>query len=293
MKGITTLCFVGLLCLSSCTNEKEDIANYTRCFFASFTDGTYGLPTDYYPSFDSLAIDRYSDAVDVEPGNVIEKGSGFEVHCLNSYTDKSGTFRQDSIVLFLQKENQSGYRIIKSKGLVHVDDESLWFGYETGAFTYGQSLTDYELAKRKVILATMMLNEYFSWKVRLSERVKILNWSWETSYSGDAHGEGRVVNNLDVPISDLSYKITYYDRYHSFMAEDDGHISKTLAPGEKYNFSFWSSNAKDPSRARLELEFSDKLIYKLIKSKHYQGYEYDDFIQKYDDHQPKSDPKSN
>ena len=292
MKTIANLFLVGLIFLSSCTNEKEEIANYTRCFFASFTDSTYGIPTDYYQSFDSLAIEKHSDAVDVDPKNIKEKGNEFEVHCLNSYTDKSGTFRQDSIILYIQKKAQSEYCIVKSKGLVHIDDDYLWFGYATGAFTYGHSLTDYELAKRKVFLAAMMLHEYYSWKMRLLEQVKILNWSWETSYSGDAHGEGRVVNNLDIPISDLSYKITYYDRNHSFMAEDDGNISKTLAPGEKYNFSFWSSNAKNPSRAKLELEFSDKLIYKLVKGKHYYGYEYDDFIKKYDSPQPNTSQKS-
>lgn len=282
MKIKITIIFLGLILLSSCKNEKEEVVNFTKCFFASFTDDTYGMPSDYYQLFDSLSVERFSDAVDVEPSNIFAKGKEFEVHCQNSYTDKSGTFRQDSIVLYINKVTQGDYHIIKSKGLVHVDEEYLWFGYETGAFTYGHSLTDYELAKRKFFLAAMMLSEYYTWKLKLPEKVKLLNWSWETSYSGDAHGEGRVVNNLDISLSDLKYKITYFDRNHSFMATDDGNISKTLAPGEKYNFTFWSSNAKNPHKARLELEFSDKLIYKLIKNNKYYGYEYDNFIRKYD-----------
>ena len=282
MRSIFFLFFIGLISLSSCNNEEEEIANYARCFFASFTDNTYGIPSDYYQSIDSLTIDQQSDMVDIAPEGIIQKNDEYEVHCLNSYTDKSGTFRQDSVVLVIKKENRNDYHIVSSKGLVHVDEDYKWFGYKTGAFNYGNTLTDIELAKRKAFLAAMILDEYYTWKLLLPEKVKILNWSWETSYSGDAHGEGRVVNNLDVPISDISYKITYFDHNHSFMAEDDGNISKSLAPGEKFNFTFWSSNAKNPSKARLELQFSDKLIYKLIKSKNYYGYEYDRFVDRYD-----------
>ena len=102
------------------------------------------------------------------------------------------------------------------------------------------------------------------------------------TYEKDILIMDRVVNNLDIPVDGLKYKITYFDRNQSFMAEDDGTISKTLAPGEKYDFTFWSSNAKNPSRARLELQFSERLIDKLIKNKHYQGNEYDKFIKKHE-----------
>ena len=128
----------------------------------------------------------------------------------------------------------------------------------------------------------MMLSRYYHWKYLLPTKVKILNWSWETSYDGDAHGEARLINNLDISISDIKYIVTYYDRYDNFMSKDDGNISKELAPGEKYNFSFWSSHAKYPSKANLKLEFSDKLIYRLLENDRYLGNEYEEFINVFD-----------
>ena len=63
------------------------------------------------------------------------------------------------------------------------------------------------------------------------------------------------------------------------MAKDDGNISKKLYPGEKYNFTFWRSNAKNPDRANLRLVFPDWLVYKIIREKGYTGNEYQEYIQ--------------
>ncbi len=64
------------------------------------------------------------------------------------------------------------------------------------------------------------------------------------------------------------------------MAEDDGSINKTLYPGEKYNFTFWSSNAKYPHTANLRLEFSDNMIIKIIKSHDYTGKEFSEYLKR-------------
>ena len=125
-----------------------------------------------------------------------------------------------------------------------------------------------------------MREKYLEQYIELKTKVEILDWSWETSYDGTAHGEARIKNKLPYSVSGIKYQVTYYDRQQNFMAEDDGSISKTLNPEEKYNFTFWSSNAKYPSRARLTLEFSDRVVYDLIKSKYYTGTEYQDYIKK-------------
>ena len=124
---------------------------------------------------------------------------------------------------------------------------------------------------------SMMWNKYIEVRAELATKVKISNWSWETSYSGDAHGEGRVINNLDYSISGIKYHVNYYDRKGDFMAEDNGSISKTLYPGEKYNFTFWSPNAKYPHTANLRLEFSDNMVLKIIKEQTYTGNEFQDY----------------
>ena len=58
------------------------------------------------------------------------------------------------------------------------------------------------------------------------------------------------------------------------MAEDDGRVSKTLNPSEKYNFTFWSSNVKYQTTANLRLDFSDKTVLELMKEKTYKGNEF-------------------
>ena len=58
----------------------------------------------------------------------------------------------------------------------------------------------------------------------------------------------------------------------------DERVSKTLNPNEKYNFTFWSSNAKSPSTANLRLDFSDKTVYELMKEKPYTGKEFEEFV---------------
>ncbi len=137
-----------------------------------------------------------------------------------------------------------------------------------------------DLAKRIENVRAMIYNEYLNTQIELSEKVKLLNWSWKTSYSGDAHSEGRVVNNLEYPIEGIKYHINYYDRSGKFMAQDDGSISKELYPGEKYSFTFWSSNAKYPETANLRLDFPDKVVLNILKSKEYKGDEYQKFIKK-------------
>ena len=68
-----------------------------------------------------------------------------------------------------------------------------------------------------------MFDKYLDVSGELREKVKILNWSWETSYSGDAHGEGRIVNNLDYSITGIKYHVTYYDRRGDFLTSSMRH----------------------------------------------------------------------
>ena len=51
-----------------------------------------------------------------------------------------------------------------------------------------------------------------------------------------------------------------------------------IISNEKYNFTFWSSNAKSPSTANLKLDFSDKTVYELMKEKPYTGKEFEEFV---------------
>lgn len=275
MKKASVIMIISLIILSSCSHKNEAI-ELSRDFFTALSDSTYGSPTDFYPRYDSLGIEAKSDIVDIEESDITEKNDTLIVRCYNNYTNSEGTFKQDSVTLFITRNEEKQFYIYDSKGLIVMDKDLEWFGTVTGAF--GKKLpNDQALAKRIEQVRSMMWNKYIEVRAELATKVKISNWSWETSYSGDAHGEGRVINNLDYSISGIKYHVNYYDRKGDFMAEDNGSISKTLYPGEKYNFTFWSSNAKYPHTANLRLEFSDSMVLKIIKEQTYTGNEFQDY----------------
>ena len=278
-KAVIYICLLMTGILSGCNSGKSEAIQLAKDFFTSLTDTTNGKPKDFYPQYPSLDIQCKSDAVDIDESDLSARNDTFTVRCYNSYTDVAGTFKQDSVTLFIAKNKNGKFSIYDSQGLVETDKDTEYFGKVTGAFP-NRPLHDIELAKRITTVRAMMYEEYLYTKSELAEKVKLVNWSWETGYSGEAHGEGRVVNNLDYPIEGIKYHVNYYDRSGRFMAQDDGSISKKLYPGEKCNFTFWSSNAKYPETANLRIDFPDRVIADIIKSKEYKGDEYQKFITK-------------
>lgn len=274
----TVVFILTTLVLSSCSHKNEAM-ELSRNFFTSLSDTTYGKPNDFYPLYDSLHIEAKSDAVDIEESDITVKNDTIAVRCYNNYTDATGTFKQDSITLFIAKDKESSWYIYDSKGLITMDEDQEWFGRATGALGKKQ-LNDVALAQRLNKLSDLISTKYWDTWAELRTKVKIVNWSWETSYDGTAHGDARIVNTLPYSISGIKYLVTYYDRSGNFMAEDDGRVSKTLNPSEKYNFTFWSSNAKYPTTANLRLDFSDKTVLELMKEKTYTGKEFAEFIKK-------------
>jgi len=249
----------------------------SRDFFTSLSDTTYGKPSDFYPLYTALNIEAKSDAVDIEESDVTEKNDTIIVRCFNNYTSSNGTFMQDSVILFITKNDNGALYIFDSIGLVEIDKDAKWFGKATGAFGK-HIMNDQALSIRLRKLYPMMYDKYIETKMDLSEKVKISNWSWETSFDGTAHGDGRIINNLDYEISGIKYHVNYYDSKGNFMAEDEGSINKSLLPGERYSFSFWSSNVKHPSSANIKLDFSDKIVIDIMKSQTFSGKEYEEYV---------------
>lgn len=262
--------------LTSCT-RNEEIISLSRAFFQALADSTYARPSDYYPYFEDLDIEAMSDMAEIDEDNIRFMNDTAVVNCFNSYTTEDGVFKQDSVKLFLITNDADQYYICDSRGLIQVDKDIKDYGISTGGFTIAP-MNDRKLSKRLHVVRKMLLNEYFEVQLMLYKNVVIQNWSWETSYSGTAHGEGRLKNNLDFAIEGIKYELTYYDYSGNFMAKDDGSISKKLYPGEKYSFDFWSSNAKYPDRANLKLIFPDKLVYTIIKEQAYTGKEFEEFM---------------
>lgn len=177
-----SICILLLLTvvLSGCHNGKSEAIQLANRFFASLSDTTNGKPKNYYPQYTNLDIEGKSDVVDIDESDVTVENDTFIVRCYNSYTDASGTFKQDSVTLFINKDKAGKLRIFDSQGLVETDKDTQYFGKATGAFP-NKALNDLDLAKRIETVRAMIYDEYLNTQMELSEKVKLLNWSWETS----------------------------------------------------------------------------------------------------------------
>lgn len=134
-----------IIVLSSCSHKNEAI-ELTRSFFTSLSDSTYGSPTDFYPQYDSLQIEVKSDVVDIEESDITEKNDSIIVRCMNNYTNAKGTFKQDSVVIFITKDKDSEWYIYNSQGLITIDKDIEWFGKKTGALGK-KPMNDLQLAE--------------------------------------------------------------------------------------------------------------------------------------------------
>ena len=136
---------ISMIVLCSCSHKNEAI-ELSKDFFYALSDTTYGSPCDFYPLYDSLNVDAKSDVVDIDESEVFEKKDTFEVHCFNNYTDEGGTFKQDSVILFIAKDSTKQLKIVDSRGLIVVDKNTKGFGNAIGAFKK-KNINDLKLAK--------------------------------------------------------------------------------------------------------------------------------------------------
>ena len=120
MRYITVFISASLV-LSSCSHKNEAI-EFSRAFFTSLSDTTYGKPSNFYPLYDSLHVQAKSDAVEIDESEIATMGDTMIVRCFNNYTDAKGTFKQDNITLFITKYKESSWYIYDSKGLISMDE---------------------------------------------------------------------------------------------------------------------------------------------------------------------------
>lgn len=264
---------VGLL---SCSSKKEEAKELVSAFFTAATDSTSGLKTsDYYSTYDILSIQLKSDVLDIND-EVESKDDTLIVTGQNSYTSENGVFTQDSIKFFISKvKGKEGLQIISSIGLIKVPDFLEQFAKSLNVSLEGKK--DFQLNDLLINLNKFYTSKAFDAYMELFKGVQITYWDWETDYSEEPHGQGWLKNNLDITISDIKYTVTYYDRNHNFISDDTGTACRSLKPGEKYRFSFYTSHVKYPSKANLKLDFTSANIDKILYSKRYTKADFDKF----------------
>lgn len=278
MKALS-LCLSVLLVvvLSACDHSEQTAVQLSKDFFASLSERNNDKTKVFYPKYADLHVTAKSDEVDIDESEVTTKNDTIAVRCFNSYTDDFGTFKQDSVTLFVANSKDGKLHICDSRGLVSVDHNLKYLGMAMGAFPRKQP-NNQDLAKRISVVNDIVYDEYIAVRSALQQKVKVQNWSWETLYNGEPRGEVRIVNGTYYPIESIKYYVDYYNSNGNFMTSYDNEINKILSPGETYDFSFWSPNVRYPHKAYIRLDFPETTIENIIRNKSYSGNEYKNYI---------------
>lgn len=278
---ILVLFLLSSLYFTSCTSDEETIQKTVTNFFIAAADSTSEYKTaELYPIFDSLHVDLKSDVLEFDK-HINNNHDTLSIACQNSYTDKLGVFRQDSIKFYLTKnKGTQEMSIIESEGLVKASDEIQEFAEEIG-FSDLQKNRDSKLSILK-----SQLKDYYDYcnleafVFIYTSGVTITKWDWETDYSGEPNGQAWIKNNTDFTIRDIGYTVEYSDSRHHLINEDTGIACNKLNPGEKYRFTFYTSHVKNPAHARLLLEFNASTIRKVIKTKGHTRADFEDYCKR-------------
>ena len=259
---------VSIVGLLSCSSKKEEAKELVSAFFTAATDSASGLKTsDYYSTYDTLSIKLKSDVLDIND-EVKSKGDTLIVEGQNSYTSENGVFTQDSIKFFIAKvKGKEGLQIINSAGLIKVPDFLKRFAKSLNVSLDGR--TDFQLNDLLTKLNKFYSSKAFDAYMELFQGIQVTYWDWETDYSEEPHGQAWLKNNLDITITDIKYIVTYYDRNNNFISDDTGTACRSLKPGEKYRFSFYTSHVKYSSKANLKLDFTSANVENMLYSKRY------------------------
>lgn len=263
----------------SCDNSIEKVTMTIESFFTALEQNDTTEIAELYPDY--VEMDNVLHSDDYELEDLIKNKEGYTAIIQNNYITKYGEAKQQNIKLHLKKKDQGNYIIDSSQGIIDFTGLKPVYllGTKIGAFTKADT-TD-------ILLYNKIKNtqEFYLWQklkkyLVLSESVKITSWYWETSYSGYPNGKVYLKNNSDYVFHKLNYKITYYDSQTNIISTDEGvAVSNRFAPGEKQQFTFYSSHVVRPKTADIELVFDSELVENIVLSDIYTGSEYDHFIE--------------
>lgn len=279
MRTSSSILIILSLFFVSCDKPVEKVTETIESFFTALEQNDTIAIGHLYPDYLEMDNPLYSDEYELE--ELIKNKEGYTAIIQNNYITKYGEAKQDNIKLHLKKNDEGNYVIDSSQGIIDLKffKPVYSLGAKIGALTEADT-TDILLHTKIKKIQEFYLLQRLKKYVELIKDVKITNWYWETSYSGYPNGKVFLKNNSDYVFHKLKYKITYYDYQYNVISTDEGvGVNQRFAPGEKQQFTFYSSHVVRPSRAEIELVFDSDLIEDIVLSDTYTGSEYDDFIE--------------
>jgi hypothetical protein len=268
-------------CESSKLKKESEIK--AKEFFAVLKAGDEKRLTLLYSGFAKFDTYYKSDSARINSSR--EKDNVITVSIRNRFTNGYGKITEKDISLMFQKDSTSQLKIIDSKGLSDFTDKNEYiFGINTGCIQKEFDTSDQQIIKALGKANTVMLDKALNVYIELKNQLKIVNWNWESGYGGSASGKGIVRNGSTFSVPKLKYNVTYKTSSGDPVTSDEGYITyDAFDAGESKSFTFYTSYIGNATKASIDLDFDEELIYKYLAKKDWTGKECEEYFKKHPD----------
>lgn len=273
--------FLGTLIISCSSSKMKKAAEVkAKDFFAVLKEGDEKKLATLYPDFEKFDTYYKSDSARVNYSS--EKNGIVTVSVHNRFTNGYGKLTEKDISLFFKNDSTGQLKLFDSKGLSGFDEKDDYiFGVNTGCINAAVDTTDQQVLKAIQKAKVVMLDKALDVYIELKRDIKVVNWTWETGYGGSASGKGIVRNGSTFSVPKLKYKITYKTSSGDPITSDDGYITyDVIDAGESKSFTFYTSYVGNASRASIDLNFDEDLIFKYLAKQKWTGKECDEYFKK-------------
>jgi hypothetical protein len=267
----------------SCESSKlkKDSEKKAKEFFALLKAGDEKRLKSLYSGFENFDTYYKSDSARINWSS--EKDNVITVSIHNRFTNGFGKITEKDISLIFQKDSIGQLKIADSKGLTDFEDKNEYiFGINTGCIIKESDTTDQQIIKALEKANALMLDKALSIYMELKSQLRIVNWNWESGYGGSGSGKGIVRNGSTFSVPKLKYKVTYKTSSGDPITSDEGYITyDAIDAGESKSFTFYTSYIGNATKASIDLDFDEDLIYKYLAKKDWTGKECEEYFKKH------------
>jgi len=278
---ILVLPFVTVFTSCESSKLKRESEIKAKDFFTVLKAGDEKRLTQLYSGFEKF--DTYYKSDSVRINSISEKDNVITVSIHNRFTNGFGKITEKNISLMFKKDSTGQLKIIDSKGLSDFAEKNEYiFGTSTGCIRKESDTTDQQIIKALEKAKAVMLDKALSIYMELKSQLRIVNWNWESGYGGSGSGKGIVRNGSTFSVPKLKYKVTYKTSSGDPITSDEGYITyDAIDAGESKSFTFYTSYIGNATKASIDLDFDEDLIYKYLAKKEWTGKECEEYFKKH------------
>lgn len=268
-----TICLLFTLVLISCTDGSKKSEEVVKGFANAVNEQDSSTMLKYYPAAKPF-IQMIDQMGDVEISGIEAKDSKYTVKCKTGFYDENSKFVQHDVYFFIEKVD-AGFVITDSKGLIHLPADLGNYPYNIGAIT--KYSKDIEIGTKGEDIMACFYADWLRHVWRINSGIETISWSWETNW-GTPNGKCTIKNTLPFRVSNVKYKITYYNG-NDIIGSDDGTAASSIDAGGTKSFSFYSSgvNGYLVRTAHIEFEVPERYAIEWTLNQSFTGNEFEEY----------------